>query len=80
MSRILIIEDEIAIADLERDYLELSDFEVEVEHDGTAGLELALNEEWDLIARSHASRNGWLRDLPECPFGEECSHYYGICP
>ena len=42
MSRILIIEDEIAIADLERDYLELSDFEVEVEHDGTAGLELAL--------------------------------------
>ena len=49
MSRILIIEDEIAIADLERDYLELSDFEVEVEHDGTAGLELALNEEWDLI-------------------------------
>lgn len=49
MSRILIIEDEIAIADLERDYLELSDFEVEVEHDGTAGLELALNEEWHLI-------------------------------
>ena len=49
MSRILIIEDEIAIADLERDYLELSDFEVEVEHDGTAGLELALSEEWDLI-------------------------------
>ena len=49
MSRILIIEDEIAIADLERDYLELSDFEVEVEHDGTAGLELALNEDWDLF-------------------------------
>ena len=31
MSRILIIEDEIAIADLERDYLELSDFEI-IEH------------------------------------------------
>ena len=32
MSRILIIEDEEAIADLEKDYLELSDFEVEIEH------------------------------------------------
>jgi DNA-binding response OmpR family regulator len=29
MSRILIVEDEIAIADLERDYLELSGFQVE---------------------------------------------------
>ena len=33
MSRILIIEDEEAIADLEKDYLELSDFEVEIEQD-----------------------------------------------
>lgn len=31
MSRILIVEDEVAIADLEKDYLELSGFEVEVE-------------------------------------------------
>ena len=30
MSKILIIEDEEAIADLERDYLELSGFEVEI--------------------------------------------------
>ena len=30
MSRILIIEDEEAIADLEKDYLELSGFEVEI--------------------------------------------------
>ena len=34
MSRILIVEDEVAIADLEKDYLELSGFEVEVENDG----------------------------------------------
>ena len=34
MSRILIIEDETEIADLERDYLELSGFEVETEHQG----------------------------------------------
>ena len=29
MSKVLIIEDEVAIADLEKDYLELSGFEVE---------------------------------------------------
>ena len=38
MSRILIIEDEEAIAELEKDYLELSGFEVEVMNDGSAGL------------------------------------------
>ena len=49
MSRILIIEDEEAIADLEKDYLELSDFEVEIEHTGTKGLEKALNGNFDLV-------------------------------
>ena len=44
MSRILIVEDEVAIADLEKDYLELSGFEVEVENDGTSGLARALAE------------------------------------
>ena len=48
MSRIL-IEDEVAIADLEKDYLELSGFEVEIENDGTKGLERALHEEFDLF-------------------------------
>ena len=49
MKKILIIEDEIEIAELERDYLELSDFEVEVENDGTLGLKRALNDEFDII-------------------------------
>ena len=49
MSKILIVEDEEAIADLEKDYLELSGFEVEIAHDGTTGLERALNEEFDLV-------------------------------
>lgn len=48
MSKVLIIEDEVAIADLERDYLELSGFEVEIENDGTAGLARALTEEFDM--------------------------------
>ena len=49
MSRILIVEDEVAIADLEKDYLGLSGFEVEIENDGTKGLERALHEEFDLF-------------------------------
>ena len=49
MSRILIIEDESAIAELEKDYLELSGFEVEVANDGEIGLNKALSEERDLI-------------------------------
>ena len=49
MSRILIVEDEVAIADLENDYLELSGFEVEIENDGKSGLERALNEDFDLF-------------------------------
>ena len=49
MSRILIIEDEEAIADLEKDYLELSGFEVEIENRGDTGLVRAMKEEFDLI-------------------------------
>ena len=49
MSKILIVEDEVAIADLEKDYLELSGFEVEVETDGMTGLARALAEEFDLF-------------------------------
>ena len=49
MSKILIIEDENAIAELEKDYLELSDFEVEIETDGEAGLKKALNNDYDLF-------------------------------
>ena len=49
MSKILIVEDEVAIADLEKDYLKLSGFEVEVENDGTNGLARALAEDFDLF-------------------------------
>ena len=49
MSRILIIEDEEAIAELEKDYLELSEFEVEIANAGDVGLEKALHEQFDLV-------------------------------
>ena len=40
MKRILIIEDEESIAELEKDYLELSGFEVEIENDGAEGYDM----------------------------------------
>lgn len=49
MSKILIIEDEVAIADLEKDYLELSEFEVKIENAGDTGLARALAEDFDLV-------------------------------
>lgn len=48
MSKVLIIEDEVAIADLEKDYLELSGFTVEIENEGNRGLARALGEEFDM--------------------------------
>jgi DNA-binding response OmpR family regulator len=47
--KILIIEDEVAIAELEKDYLELSDFEVHIEENGRVGLERALKEDFDMF-------------------------------
>ena len=49
MSKILIVEDEEAIADLEKDYLELSGFEVEIASDGEAGLKRAMEEDFQLV-------------------------------
>ena len=47
--RILIIEDELTIAELEKDYLELSNFDVSIEERGDSGLLRALNENFDII-------------------------------
>lgn len=47
--KILIVEDEISIAELERDYLALSGFEVDIESDGDNGLEAALEKDYDLL-------------------------------
>ncbi|MFS0840542.1 response regulator transcription factor [Paenibacillus sp. 1P03SA] len=47
--RILIVEDDVSIAELERDYLELDGFTVDMEHHGETGLKRALVEYYDLI-------------------------------
>lgn len=49
MSKVLIVEDEVAIAELEKDYLELSGFSVEIENSGDVGLKRALEEDFDMF-------------------------------
>ena len=49
MSKILIVEDEVAIADLEKDYLELYGFDVEVANDGLIGYQKAMEEDYNLV-------------------------------
>jgi DNA-binding response OmpR family regulator len=49
VKKILLIEDEVSIAELQRDYLEINGFDVSMEHKGDAGLKRALQEEYDLI-------------------------------
>ncbi|MED3551889.1 response regulator transcription factor [Cytobacillus praedii] len=49
MKRILLVEDEVSIAELQKDYLELNSFSVDIEHSGESGLQCALQENYDLI-------------------------------
>jgi DNA-binding response OmpR family regulator len=49
MRKILIIEDQQSIAELEKDYLEINNFQVDIKNNGQEGLELALNKDYDLI-------------------------------
>lgn len=49
MKKILIIEDDISIAELEKDYLETNGFQVEIEASGLNGMEMARKDEFDLI-------------------------------
>lgn len=49
MHKVLIIEDDLSIAELERDYLELNGFSVEVATNGKEGLDKAICENYDLV-------------------------------
>ena len=49
MKKILIIEDDISIAELQRDYLEIDGFEVDIALTGEDGLHKALHDQVDLI-------------------------------
>ena len=49
MKKILVVEDDREIAELERDYLEASEFEVTIEEDGLRGQDAALHGGFDLV-------------------------------
>ena len=49
MEKVLIIEDDELIAELERDYLEAGGFQVEIALDGTTGLQKAQTEEYGTV-------------------------------
>ena len=62
MKRILIVEDEKNIAEIERDYLELDGFEVIIENNGVNGQQRALKEDFDLVILD--------KDIFTCPADE----------
>ena len=47
--KILIVEDEESIAELEKDYLEINGFEVVIETEGTSALKRTDEEEFDMF-------------------------------
>lgn len=49
MKKILIIEDDLNIQEIEKDYLEANSFSVSTAADGESGLKLALNSDFDLV-------------------------------
>ena len=49
MKRVLLVEDDELIAELERDFLEASNFQVEIELDGERGLKKALRGDYDAL-------------------------------
>ena len=49
MKRILIVEDDPQIAEIEKDYLELNDFYVDIADTGDSGIRMALDNQYDLI-------------------------------
>ncbi len=49
MKRVLIIEDDISIAELERDYLEINGFSVDIESSGDKGFYKVQHEDYDLV-------------------------------
>lgn len=74
MKRILIVEDDSSIAELERDYLEINNFSVQIANDGDTGIAMAKQNEFDLIILDVMlpGKNGFaicreLRNVKEIP-------------
>ena len=77
MSKILIVEDEEAIADLEKDYLELSEFQVDICNTGDKGLKAALEGDYDLMILDPDAMRAYNQEPDAC---WECYSCVKICP
>ena len=69
MKHILIIEDDISIAELERDYLEANGITSEIVMNGELGLQKALHQDYDLILLMLCCRE-WM----VFPFAVQCEN------
>ena len=49
MKKVLIIEDDLDIAELEKDYLQLNGYHAEIVHDGAEGLKMAVSGRFDIV-------------------------------
>ena len=58
MSKVLIVEDEEAIAEIEKDYLELSGFDVTIRSDGESGSVISLQKPEGCDRYSRRSTSG----------------------
>ncbi|MBD3919337.1 response regulator transcription factor [Paenibacillus sp. PR3] len=49
MKKVLLIEDDLSISELQRDYLEINGYQVDIAQDGEIGLQMSLSTQYDLI-------------------------------
>ncbi|PWW04777.1 DNA-binding response OmpR family regulator [Paenibacillus cellulosilyticus] len=49
MKKVLLIEDDVSISELQRDYLEINGYQVDIAQDGELGLQMSLSAAYDLI-------------------------------
>ena len=71
---ILIIEDDIDIANIERDYLMVAGYDVTVMNNGTDGIEAALNTPVDLIIFGRLCCQKWTALKCVAPFVIKCAY------
>ena len=64
--RLLLIEDDVRLARLVRDYLTHENFDIRIEHRGDTALESFRADETDIVVLGpHAARYGWTQGLQQ---------------
>jgi len=66
MKKVLIIEDDLDIAELEKDYLQLNGYHAEIVHDGADGLKMAVSGRFDIVGYSGEKGQSNCRESGRC--------------